>query len=104
MLYDVSPLYRMTVGFDRMFDMLDQVNQFEPMTNWPPYNVEKHGDDQYRITMAVAGFSQDEVELTSRRTPSSSPARSTRTTARVRSCIAALRPAPSSRASTSPTS
>ena len=64
MMYDFSPLYRMTVGFDRMFDMLDQVNQFEPMTNWPPYNVEKQGDDQYRITMAVAGFSQDEVEVT----------------------------------------
>jgi molecular chaperone IbpA len=63
MLYDFSPLYRMTVGFDRLFDMLDQVN-FEPMTNWPPYNVEKQGDDQYRITMAVAGFSQDEVEVT----------------------------------------
>ena len=64
MMYDFSPLYRMTVGFDRLFDMLDQVNQFEPMTNWPPYNVEKQGDDQYRITMAVAGFSQDEVEVT----------------------------------------
>ena len=64
MMYDFSPLHRMTVGFDRLFDMLDQVNQFEPMTNWPPYNVEKQGDDQYRITMAVAGFSQDEVEVT----------------------------------------
>ena len=64
MMYDFSPLYRMTVGFDRLFDMLDQVSQFEPMTNWPPYNVEKQGDDQYRITMAVAGFSQDEIEVT----------------------------------------
>ena len=64
MMYDFSPLYRMTVGFDRLFDMLDQVNQFEPMTKWPPYNVEKQGDDQYRITMAVAGFSEDEIEVT----------------------------------------
>ena len=64
MMYDFSPLYRMTVGFDRLFDMLDQVSQFEPMTNWPPYNVEKQGEDQYRITMAVAGFSQDEIEVT----------------------------------------
>lgn len=64
MMYDFSPLYRMTVGFDRLFDMLDQVSQFEPMTNWPPYNVEKQGDDQYRITMAVAGFYPDEIEVT----------------------------------------
>ncbi|HET9352994.1 MAG TPA: Hsp20 family protein [Sphingomicrobium sp.] len=64
MMYDFSPLYRMTVGFDRLFDMIDQVSQFEPMTNWPPYNVEKQGDDQYRITMAVAGFSPDEIEVT----------------------------------------
>jgi molecular chaperone IbpA len=64
MTYDFSPLYRMTVGFDHLFDMLDQVSQFEPMTNWPPYNVEKQGDDQYRITTAVAGFSPDEIEVT----------------------------------------
>ena len=64
MMYDFSPLYRMTVGFDRLFDMLDQVTQLEPMTNWPPYNVEKQGEDQYRVTMAVAGFSPDEIEVT----------------------------------------
>jgi molecular chaperone IbpA len=63
MRYDFSPLYRSTVGFDRFFDMLDQANRVEPMTNWPPYNIEKMGDDQYRITMAVAGFSPDEIEL-----------------------------------------
>jgi molecular chaperone IbpA len=61
---DFSPLYRMTVGFDRLFDMLDQVSRLEPMTNWPPYNVEKWGEDQYRVTMAVAGFSPDEIEVT----------------------------------------
>jgi molecular chaperone IbpA len=64
MMYDFSPLYRMTVGFDRLFDMLDQVSRLEPMTNWPPYNVEKWGEDQYRVTMAVAGFSPDEIEVT----------------------------------------
>jgi molecular chaperone IbpA len=62
--FDISPLYRSTVGFDRLFDMLDQTARVEPMTNWPPYNIEKAGDDQYRITMAVAGFSPDEIELT----------------------------------------
>ena len=62
--FDISPLYRSTVGFDRLFDLLDQTARVEPMTNWPPYNIEKASDDQYRITMAVAGFSPDEIELT----------------------------------------
>ena len=62
--YDFSPLYRSTVGFDRIADMLDRATRVEPMTNWPPYNIEKVADDQYRITMAVAGFSPDEIEMT----------------------------------------
>ena len=62
--FDFSPLYRSTVGFDRLFDMLDEANRVEPMTNWPPYNIEKLGEDQYLITMAVAGFSPEEIELT----------------------------------------
>lgn len=61
--FDFSPLYRSTVGFDRLFDLLDQNAQIEPMTNWPPYNIEKLGEDQYVITMAIAGFAPDEVEL-----------------------------------------
>jgi len=64
--FDFSPLYRSTVGFDRIADMLDRATRVEPMTNWPPYNIEKAGDDQYRITMAVAGFSPDEIEMTQR--------------------------------------
>jgi len=62
--FDFSPLYRSTVGFDRLFDMLDQSTQVESMANWPPYNIEKVGEDQYVITMAIAGFSADEVEIT----------------------------------------
>jgi molecular chaperone IbpA len=62
--FDFSPLYRSTVGYDRLLDMLDQSAQVEPMTNWPPYNIEKAGEDQYVITMAIAGFSPDEIELT----------------------------------------
>src|SRR3954468_1323258 len=62
MRYDFSPLYRSTVGFDRLFDMLDQATRGEA-ANWPPYNIEKVGDDEYRITMAVAGFSPNEIEL-----------------------------------------
>lgn len=52
-------LYRSTVGFDRLFDMLDSGNR----PDWPPYNIEKRGDNDYRIVMAIAGFSTDEVEL-----------------------------------------
>ena len=59
--FDFTPLYRSTVGFDRLFDMLDQANRVE--TNWPPYNIERLGEDDYRITMAVAGFSADELEM-----------------------------------------
>ena len=53
-------LYRTTVGFDRLFDMLDSGTR----PDWPPYNIEKVGENDYRIAMAIAGFSQDEVELT----------------------------------------
>ena len=62
--FDFSPLYRSTVGFDRLFDMLDQTARVETAAHWPPYNVEKVGDDHYRITMAVAGFGSDEIEIT----------------------------------------
>jgi len=61
--YDFAPLYRSTVGFDRLFDMLDQANRVEPM-NWPPYNIEKVSEDEYSISMAVAGFASDDIELT----------------------------------------
>ena len=63
MRYDLSPLYRSTVGFDRLFDMLDQATRVEPMTDWPPYNIEKMGEDQYRVTMAVAGFTPEEIQV-----------------------------------------
>lgn len=58
--FDYAPLYRTTVGFDRLFNMLDN----GPRTDWPPYNIEKIGECDYRITMALAGFSEREVELT----------------------------------------
>jgi molecular chaperone IbpA len=62
--FDFSPLYRSTVGFDRVFDMLDSASRVEPPNNWPPYNIERTGEDQYRITMAVAGFGPDEINIT----------------------------------------
>ncbi|GJD50551.1 Small heat shock protein IbpA [Methylobacterium crusticola] len=61
--YDVAPLFRSSVGFDRLFDLLTQADRVEPSTAWPPYNIEKLAEDHYRITMAVAGFSPDEIEL-----------------------------------------
>ena len=62
--FDFSPLYRSTVGFDRLFDLLDQAHRPEAVANWPPYNIERVAEHQYRITMAVAGFSSEEIELT----------------------------------------
>ena len=62
---DFSPLYRSTIGFDRLFNLLDSTMGVADATSagWPPYNIERLGEDQYRITMAVAGFAPDEIEL-----------------------------------------
>ena len=61
---DFAPLYRSTVGFDRLFDMLDGVSGFDAgPAAYPPYNIERLGDNEYRITMAVAGFSEDELKV-----------------------------------------
>jgi molecular chaperone IbpA len=62
--YDFSPLFRSSVGFDRIFDLLENATRVQAIDNWPPYNIEKVGEDQYRISMAVAGFSPDELNLT----------------------------------------
>ena len=60
--FDLSPLYRSTIGFDRMFSMLDNINGDSAPT-YPPYNIERTGEDAYRITMAVAGFSEDDLSI-----------------------------------------
>ena len=61
---DLSPLYRSTVGFDRLFDLIDSVTGADQAaTGYPPYNIERLGENEYRITMAVAGFSQDELRV-----------------------------------------
>ena len=57
--FDFTPYYRSTVGFDQLFDLLDKSIR----SDWPPYNIEKRGEDHYRITMAIAGFTSDEIEL-----------------------------------------
>ena len=64
---DFSPLYRSTVGFDRLFSMLDTLAQPEGGQSYPPYNIERTGDDAYRISMAVAGFSESEISIEAHR-------------------------------------
>ena len=61
---DFAPLYRSTVGFDRLFDLVDSVTGFDQASpGYPPYNIERLGENEYRITMAVAGFGQDELRV-----------------------------------------
>lgn len=59
---DFSPLYRTTVGFDRMVNLLNAAARSEP-TSYPPYNIESTGENTYSISIAVAGFSQDEIDM-----------------------------------------
>jgi len=60
---DFSPLYRSTVGFDRLFNIFDSLTQPESAQSYPPYNIERLGENSYRISMAVAGFSSDDIEI-----------------------------------------
>jgi molecular chaperone IbpA len=61
--FDLSPLYRSTVGFDRLFSMLDKTAGFESASPYPPYNIERTGENSYRVTLAVAGFSDSELSV-----------------------------------------
>lgn len=63
---DFSPLYRSTVGFDRLFSLLDGVGQPDQGQTYPPYNIERTGENTYRITMAVAGFDEKELSIEAR--------------------------------------
>ncbi|OBQ96005.1 Hsp20 family protein [Mesorhizobium sp. AA23] len=62
--FDFSPLFRSSIGFDRMLNALETASRIETADNWPPYDIAKSGEDDYRITMALAGFSQDELAIT----------------------------------------
>ena len=64
--FDFSPYRRSTVGFDRLFDFLENVGRSEQADNYPPYDIEKLSDDSYRITLAVAGFSSNDIDITAR--------------------------------------
>ncbi len=61
-MFDLTPLYRSTVGFDRLARMLDEVSSTETPA-YPPYNIERLGEDEYRITMAVAGFGPEDISI-----------------------------------------
>jgi molecular chaperone IbpA len=62
--FDPTPLWRSTVGFDRLFNLLDESARWTGEDNYPPYNIERTGEDHYWISLALAGFNPDEVTIT----------------------------------------
>ena len=62
--FDFAPYRRSTVGFDRLFDLLESGSSLQPGENYPPFDLERCGDDEYRITLAVAGFAPEEIDIT----------------------------------------
>jgi len=63
--FDFSPLFRTSVGYDRLASLMNSAHRVEQGNGFPPYNIQKAGDDHYRITMAVAGFAEAELNITS---------------------------------------
>lgn len=64
--FDLSPLYRSTVGFDRLFSLLDQASSNDAAPSYPPYNIERTAENAYRITIAVAGFGEADLAIESK--------------------------------------
>ena len=64
-MLDYAPLPRSTIGFDRLFELLDRTTRFEPNDGFPLYDIEKTGEDAYRVTLAVPGFAPDEISIES---------------------------------------
>jgi molecular chaperone IbpA len=62
--FDFTPYRRTTVGFDRLFDLLERQARLNAGDNYPPFNIERQGEDAYRITLAVAGFKPGEIDIT----------------------------------------
>lgn len=62
--FDFTPYRRTMVGFDRLFDLLENQNRFNAGDNYPPFNIERRGEDAYRITLAVAGFKPADIDIT----------------------------------------
>ncbi len=61
--YDLSPLYRSTVGFDRLFSLLDRPGEADMSNGYPPYNIERTGENAYRVSIAVAGFKDEDLTI-----------------------------------------
>ena len=61
--FDLAPLYRSTVGFDRLFDLFDQAAGHDGAPGYPPYNIERTGENDYRVSVAVAGFSEADLSI-----------------------------------------
>ena len=61
--FDLTPLFRSTVGFDRLADMLDSVSQFDAGQTYPPYNIERTDENHYQISLAVAGFGEEDLNV-----------------------------------------
>lgn len=61
--FDLTPLFRSTVGFDRLADMLDSASQFDTGVSYPPYNIERTDENHYRISLAVAGFAEKDMTV-----------------------------------------
>jgi HSP20 family molecular chaperone IbpA len=99
--FDLSPLYRTAIGFDRLADMLSNAQRVDT-NGYPPYNIESLGEDRYRITMAVAGFGRDELDIVSEQntlTVSGSKSRAFRGRARRRSRVPVSRALPTAASS-----
>jgi molecular chaperone IbpA len=64
--YDYAPLFRSSVGFDRIFDLLENAQRTRSISDWPPYDIVKTGEDSYRISIAVAGFAEEDLDITFR--------------------------------------
>src|SRR5688572_12546920 len=62
--YDFAPLFSSSIGFEHLVNLLENAASVQQINNWPPYNIEKTGEESYRITMAVAGFNPDEIDVT----------------------------------------
>ncbi|KQR30925.1 molecular chaperone Hsp20 [Rhizobium sp. Leaf155] len=62
--YDYAPLYRSSIGFDRVFNLLENAQRTRSISDWPPYDIIRTGEDSYQISIAVAGFTRDEIDIT----------------------------------------
>ncbi len=62
--YDYAPLYRSSIGFDRVFNLLENAQRTRSISDWPPYDIIRTDEDSYQISIAVAGFTRDEIDIT----------------------------------------